>query len=276
MAKRKFIHELLENGTSEFAPRTLVEHVYLQLRNAIIEGDFPSDAKLRIAPLSARYGVSSGTIREALTRLVSDHLVVPEGQRGFRVAPMSFEDFADLTQLRLQLELPALRRSIALGTTEWKSQLTEVFVQLSHLERPLDPLYRHQWEALNARFHELLIQPAASPWTLRLWRLLARHGERYRHFSLTHPASKTRNVHEEHAAIYHAAMAGDDLKAALWLEAHVKATLEVLRQGLAAPRDVEDKGKKEEADNTGLLPRVEHSAAIPPTSWRQPPAIALW
>jgi hypothetical protein len=65
--------------------RTLSEHAYHQLRQHIIEGHYPPGAKLRVEHLKDVYGVGAGTLREALTRLVSDALVVAEGQRGFRV-----------------------------------------------------------------------------------------------------------------------------------------------------------------------------------------------
>jgi len=57
----------------------------------------------------------AGTLREAITRLVSDAMVEAEGQRGFRVLPMSMEDLADLTELRLHIELDALRQSMRHG-----------------------------------------------------------------------------------------------------------------------------------------------------------------
>jgi len=57
----------------------------------------------------------AGTLREAITRLVSDALVEAEGQRGFRVVPISMEDLADLTELRLHIELDALRQSMRHG-----------------------------------------------------------------------------------------------------------------------------------------------------------------
>ena len=71
------------------ASRTLIERAYEQLRDDIVDGHLPPDEKLRVEHLKARYGVSAGTLREAITRLVSDALVITEGQRGFRVAPIA-------------------------------------------------------------------------------------------------------------------------------------------------------------------------------------------
>ena len=41
--------------------------------------------------------------------------MVAQAQRAFRVAPVSLEDLADITETRVMLECSALRHSIALG-----------------------------------------------------------------------------------------------------------------------------------------------------------------
>src|ERR1700682_6076996 len=81
--------------TAEAGSRTLIERAYAQLRDDIIEGRLAPGEKLRFDTLKAHYQVGAGTLREAITRLVSDALVVAEGQRGFRVAPMALEDLQD-------------------------------------------------------------------------------------------------------------------------------------------------------------------------------------
>jgi len=85
------------------------------------------------------------------------------------------------------------------------------------------PESRARWEALNARFHEALISAAASQWTLRVLRLLLRHSERYRRYTMGPPDSG-RDVHAEHRQIFELAMDGQEARAALALEAHIRAT----------------------------------------------------
>lgn len=209
------------------APRTLIEQTYARLRDDIIEGRLRPDDKLRVEHLRQSYGVSAGTLREAITRLVSDALVVAEGQRGFRVAPIALQDLIDLTELRVHIEIDALRQSIRNGDEAWRTSVREVFAELSAYEQPIDPAHRREWEQLNTRFHETLIGAHASPWTVKLLRMLARHGERYRRYTMRLPGS-ARNVHVEHTEIYEAALTGREARAALALEAHIRATTELL------------------------------------------------
>src|SRR5690349_20437452 len=83
---------------------TLIESAYRKLRRDIVEGRFAPGEKLRVEHLKDDYGVGAGTLREALSLLVADALVVSQCQRGFRVAPMSLADFEDITRTRVMLE----------------------------------------------------------------------------------------------------------------------------------------------------------------------------
>lgn len=206
---------------------TLIEQTYGRLRDDIVEGRLEPGEKLRVEHLRERYGVGAGTLREAITWLVSDALVVAEGQRGFRVAPIALADLLDLTELRVHIELDSLRQSIRHGDANWRESLRQVFEEMSAVELPLQVSNRVRWEALNSRFHDTLIAAHTSPWTFKLLRMLSRHGERYRRYAIQLPNS-ARDVHAEHAAIYDAAMAGQEARAALALELHIRATPDVL------------------------------------------------
>ncbi|MBS0446463.1 MAG: GntR family transcriptional regulator [Proteobacteria bacterium] len=218
-------------GDGASGSRTLIERAYTELRDDIIEGRLGPDEKLRVEHLKARYGVSAGTLREAITRLVSDALVMAEGQRGFRVAPIAVDDLENLTRLRIHIEIDALRQSIRSGDPAWRERLQKAYDELSAIEQPIRPEDRHRWEFLNNRYHEALIAAGASPWTYRILRLLSRHGERYRRYAMKLPAA-TRDVHAEHAEIFELAMSGQDARAALALEAHIRATPDVLMRAL--------------------------------------------
>ncbi|MCF8168592.1 MAG: GntR family transcriptional regulator, partial [Rhodoferax sp.] len=97
------------------APRTLAEGAYLSLRRDVVCGKLAPGEKLRVEHLKDQYQVGSSTLREALSLLVSDALVTVEGQRGFRVAPISMADLEDVTNTRVMLETEALRQSIRRG-----------------------------------------------------------------------------------------------------------------------------------------------------------------
>lgn len=220
---------------AEEAPRTLNERAYLALRQDIVQGRLAAGERLRVEHLKDRYAVGAGTLREALALLVSDALVTVEGQRGYRVAPVSLADLKDLTNTRVMLETEALRQSIRHGDVEWERELAVAFEALSQAETrgtDLDPVV---WERANKRFHEALISAHASPWSKHLLGILYRHGERYRHVAIRMGAARTieRDVHEEHASIFNAAIARQEARAALALEVHIRTTCDLLEQHAA-------------------------------------------
>lgn len=216
---------------SEERPRTLVEDAYLRLREDIIQGKYESGARLRVEHMKDDYGVGAGTLREALSLLVSDSLVIAEGQRGFSVAPLSLADLDDLTHTRILLETDALRLSMRNGGDDWEGQLVAAFHRLSIVEeriRRTAPQLR-EWEARNKSFHAALIDACESRWLLHLLGILYRQSERYRRFALTKGTVK-RDLHAEHTEIFEAAIKRDEKRAVAALTRHVDLTRNAIHQ----------------------------------------------
>jgi len=211
-------------------PRTLTERAYRALRHDIVCGHLEPGQRLRVEHLKDHYGVGAGTLREALALLVSDALVTVEGQRGCRVSAVSLDDLLDLTDTRVQLETEALRQSIRQGDATWEASVRESFARLSEAESGGAGRDPEQWERANRRFHEALISGHCSPWTRHLLEILYRHGERYRHVAIRLGATPgfDRDVHAEHEGICNAALARQEARAALALEAHIRLTCDIL------------------------------------------------
>jgi DNA-binding GntR family transcriptional regulator len=235
LAKKSFIN-LVEADPALAGYRTLIERTYGQLREDILNGELTPGEKLLVEHLKLRYDVGAGTVREALSRLVSEAMVVAEGQRGFTVAPISLEDLSDVTNVRVAVETDALRSSIRNGDDFWRNRLRIAYEKLSALEQPLEDENVRRWEQANAEFHEALLSACGSPWTLRVVRQLTQHAERYRRYAIG--LHTGRDVHAEHAQIFEAAIDGQDARAALALEAHIRATPELLMRTIRDGRNL--------------------------------------
>lgn len=213
-------------------PRTLAERAYLSLRSDVINGKLAPGEKLRVEHLKDQYQVGASTLREALSLLVSDALVSAEGQRGFRVAPISLTDLEDVTNTRVMLETEALRQSIRHGDAAWEARLRASYDLLTQTETQIEDIEPLQWEARNKAFHDALIAAHDSPWTKYMLSILYRHGERYRkiNWRLTAAHAVERRVHEEHDTIFQAAINRQEARAALALEAHVRMTHDIVKR----------------------------------------------
>ena len=117
---------------------TQSDRVFGAVRADILGCRLLPGGKLRINEIAERNDVSLGAVREALSRLGAEGLVVAESQKGFRVAPLSADDFRDLTDARVEIEKLTLARSIARGELEWESQLVAAWHRLSRTPEQLD------------------------------------------------------------------------------------------------------------------------------------------
>jgi DNA-binding GntR family transcriptional regulator len=205
--------------------RTGGERAYLLLREDIVSGALVPGQKLKIEMLKERYDMSVGPLREAMSRLAAEHLIEQEGQRGFKVAPMSADDARELGEMRLLVEAEALRRSIPNGGTAWEEKVITTFFRLEQIETGSDfsPATVNSWEALNEAFHNALVAACSSRWLLRTRETMFRHHERYRRLSRM-KTNVTRDIHAEHKALMKAAIDRDVDEAVRVIKAHVEKT----------------------------------------------------
>ena len=212
------------------AARTMIETAHDQIRRDILSGKFPPGSKLRVEHLRAQYAVGASTLREALSRLVGEALVVAVGQRGFRVAPISVSDLTDLSEMRKLLECHALHESIEHGDDRWEADVVAAFHRLSRIEERVHENPEElgdEWEDRNRAFHEALIAGCANRWVLYFRKILYTQSLRYRRLSLIN-RSVPRDVHAEHSAIFEATLARDADLACRLLAEHIEKTKGVI------------------------------------------------
>ena len=212
---------------------TLIARAYNELKADIIRGKLMPHAKLPVEHLKRDYGVSGGTLREALTMLMADRLVEAEGQRGFRVKAISPEELIDLNRIRVLLEKEAIRQSIKCGDEAWEASVVTAFHMLSlstraFAENPEDTEVLEQWEERHRAFHLALISASPSDWLRYFLAMAYQQYERYRHLFLEVAKStyKGRDPHAEHAAIVDAVLSRDGDLAASLIEDHVSRSIE--------------------------------------------------
>src|SRR5271168_276386 len=209
---------------------TMTHGAYEGLRADLLACRILPGKKLKIQELCTRFSVSLGAIREALSRLTSEGLVIAEPQRGFRAAPISAADLADLTMVRVEIDTLCLRRAIAYGDVDWEAGLVAAAHRLSRTpERDAaDPARSNEdWVEAHSDFHHALVEGCGSPWLLHLHALLYAQSERYRRLSVPF-ATKGRQVDEEHQAIVTATLARDAETAVRLLAAHMETTTRIL------------------------------------------------
>jgi DNA-binding GntR family transcriptional regulator len=197
-----------------------------KLRADIIAGNLAPGTRLRIALLRAAYGIGATPLREALSRLVSERLVVSLDRRGFAVAPISLKELRELTDLRKLLEKEALQQALTNGDEKWEADIVAAVYRLRRLHAQIragDVSGIADWETLNQDFHEALVAACDSPWLLHFRRTVYLYMQRYRQICLS-LTSPSRNVHKEHVALQDAAIARDYASVCVLIDTHLEKT----------------------------------------------------
>jgi DNA-binding GntR family transcriptional regulator len=203
---------------------TLATTICDRVRADILGGRHEPGAKLRLEDLRAEFGVSWSPLREALSRLVAEGLIQTEGQRGYRIAPVSKAALAEVLRLRLMLESMALRESIEKGDDAWEAEVLSAHHRLAKLEDSRwEEASAQDWERWHRTFHDALISACQSPILLQFCAQLHDLNDRYRRLFLS--AHKfDRDVAAEHRALVQATLARDAAKACKLLERHIERT----------------------------------------------------
>jgi len=201
---------------------TLASTIAHRIREAILTGAHAPGEKLRLDELRETYGVSLSPLREALSRLSTEGLVVMEDQRGCRVAPVSADNLREVTRLRVAFETMALREAMRLGDDAWEASVVAVFHRLVRLEeRALRSEEIPEWETRHREFHLALLAACGMPLLLQFCETLHDFSNRYRRLFLARNPLD-RGIHGEHREIMQAAIGRKPRQAVELLTRHIE------------------------------------------------------
>lgn len=178
--------------------------------------------RLTLDRMRDQYRTSISTLREILSRLASERLVVAEGQRGFQVAPISIADLKELAMLRELLEGHALAQSFAAGDVEWEGRVVATHHKLSLMEQRVAAGDRGAiglWKRYDWQFHQALISACGSRTLMETHAAVFDRYIRYQMIVLSHRGAISAGEHE---ALLQCAIARDATRARKILIAHVE------------------------------------------------------
>ena len=208
------------------------DSLFDQIRHDILTLQLQPGSSLRLPALSKQYSIGTTPLRECLSRLGAEKLVVMEHNKGFKVSQLSYVDLMDLERSRSVIEGSLFAESVTLGDDSWEAEVVGSFHQLSKTPFPsifLDVEIMELWTKRHAAFHKALIGAATSTWMLRFCDTLRDLLGRYHLFiqnslkelSITQPelsvsSAKTFSVAMElgpHRKLYEVALSRDANKA---------------------------------------------------------------
>jgi DNA-binding GntR family transcriptional regulator len=205
----------------ELLATSIADRAYDRIRSDIVFGRLAPGAKLRLDRLAKDYGASVSTLREILSRLSSEGLVLAEGQRGFQVTPVSPAGFQDVAAMRLLLETYALPLSFAAGDLEWESRVVAAHHKLAFMERRMmagDREGTEAWKRYDREFHQSLIEACNSQTLLDLYGGVF---DQYLRYQMVAVVFRGEIAAEEHRILLNCALTRDSDRACEMLTRHV-------------------------------------------------------
>ncbi|AYE53701.1 GntR family transcriptional regulator (plasmid) [Priestia megaterium NCT-2] len=140
------------------------EYVYNLLKEMIVQWRLSPGEKINISHLTREINISAIPLREALSRLHSEKLVILEPNKGYRVSDILDNDnMIKMLEARILMETHAVRdiiRNNHISVTEKMAQLTE---QMSSMV--IGSSYKKvlEFTHLDEQFHYTLLNAAGNP-----------------------------------------------------------------------------------------------------------------
>lgn len=225
-------------------PRNLSRAVFGAVRADVLCGRLAPGQKLSPRALATQHDVSLSVVREALTRLSEQGLVVAAPQLGFSVVELDLDDMRDLYRLRALIESNAFGDAIAHGDLEYE---TRVIASHHRLERT--PTMNgdgsggitDDWSAAHEQFHYELLSASTSPRLVELTCRLRDTSELYRRWSRTLTAGMPpRDIAAEHRDLMQAVLDRDVKRGVALITDHINLTATLLEQSAAAAEQAEE------------------------------------
>ncbi|MDF9877268.1 GntR family transcriptional regulator [Cellulosimicrobium cellulans] len=197
----------------------MADEVYDTLLDQLMSLHLPPGSRVTIDALARELSVSQTPIRDALSRLEADGLVVRVPHAGYRVPPqITRERFEEMLEVRLLLEPAAARSAAEHATPDQVAQLRRMQEEMSALMATEGHLAYGSFGLRDAAFHDLV---AAGGGNRVIRETLARLHTHVHLFRLLYGRNVTHLAVGEHDAVLEAVAARDADAAAYAMRSHI-------------------------------------------------------
>jgi DNA-binding GntR family transcriptional regulator len=203
------------------------ERAYRTLKNRLLEGRYPPNARLVEVELAQELSVSRQTIGLILVRLEHDGLIVAHANRGASVRSVGIAEALRIMRLREALEGVAAVIAAECASDDQLDELSSIAAQMRNADEAQDLL---RYADLCGRLHAIVLEAASEPRLDQMLGSLNHALLRYEYRTMLLSDRKERSV-QEHCEIVSALVARDGAAAESAMRRHVSAVREALSAG---------------------------------------------
>ena len=205
--------------------KSLASGVYERIKAEIFDFSLLPGDRFTETEVAARVGVSRTPVREALYRLEREGYIDVSARNGWSVKPFDFTLFENLYDVRIVLELAAVRRLCEMNGEPDLEQLMQIWL-VPAAERVRDP---HAVCELDEDFHRQLLVATSNEEMARIHGEVSERIHIIRRLDFTQ-APRIDATYEEHATILNTIMRRDAGETERLLKAHIERSKAVVRQ----------------------------------------------
>lgn len=210
--------------TETIDKRSLESQATDLLRRQIVGGELRAGERLLETAIAERCGLSRGTIRSALRRLIEEGLVCHVPYTGYQVIDLSEHDLWELYTLRAALEGLGTRLAASRIDARGIGQLRAAFAQLLAAAEADD---HERADRLDRELHKLIIRLSGHE---RLLQHYLRVENQFRvYIALSNREVDAGEICESHRALVESICSGDAERAASLASANIVPPDEILR-----------------------------------------------
>ena len=207
----------LTSLTIKDRPKSLVQIAQDAIRRGIIQKELKLGQPLKEAALARPLQISNTPVREALSLLKAEELVVSVPHKGYRVFTLNQEELVAFCELRYTLEAQALRYGIERNPKELVQKLHGILLKM---QKNQDESMREEYLNLDTLFHISFFKACQNDFLLGHYQKINSMIETMRHYiSISNEA--TQKSWESHQAIVNEIDQGRVPKAIELLEDHI-------------------------------------------------------
>lgn len=146
---------------------SLSSKAFLEIRRKILSNQLQPNTRLKEDEWAKKIGVSRMAVREALTRLLGEDMVMLGEKGGYYIKPLLPSDVHEIRELREVMEVGALRLAFKKMTKEKFDTLDKICDDFTNMVK--NKYYNGALEA-DMKFHETLVEYAGNSKLLKVYR----------------------------------------------------------------------------------------------------------
>jgi DNA-binding GntR family transcriptional regulator len=196
---------------------SLTDKAYNQIKEWVVRYHLKPGARLHVSDLAHALQMSQTPVREALSMLEKEHLIEREPQKGYRVGTLSMQEIEDLYDLRIVLEVLAVRQAAKRMTASTRGRLSSI---LSEFERFLKTAQKQRILERGQDFHVVLLEASGNRPLAEIGRAILDRIWVIQNINLL-TTDHLFDAHPQHLQILEALDRGDAKKAATLMEKHL-------------------------------------------------------